>query len=74
MVVKPAIWLGTTALLGASALGAYTANYTASDMPDIATDVIGEGGVQIKTYMPILVLGFVALVVVGIVVKIKRAR
>jgi hypothetical protein len=56
-----------------SALGAYTANYTPSDMPHIATDILGEGGVQLKVYMPLIILGFVATGLVTTVAVI-RAR
>jgi len=35
---------------------AYNADYTAEDLPDVAGDVLGEGLVQTKTYMPLLIL------------------
>jgi len=59
-------------LSGASVLAVYTPNYTATDMPNIVTDNLGEAGVQFKTYMPLFILGVVALIVVGAIVKIKR--
>jgi hypothetical protein len=52
---------------------AYNATYAPSDLPNVATDVIGEGGVQFKVYMPLFILGFAALLIAGIVVKVKRA-
>jgi len=51
----------------------YAGNYTPSDMPNIATDVIGEGGVQLKIYMPLLIMAFVLIILAGIYVKIRRA-
>jgi len=53
---------------------AYVPTYTPSDMPNVATDVIGAGGVEFKVWMPLLILGFVILVLVGAWVKIKRAH
>ena len=52
---------------------AYTPNYTASDMPNIFTDNIGEAGVQLKVYMPLIILG---VVVSGLVTTwtVIRAR
>jgi hypothetical protein len=52
---------------------AYTPDYTPSDMPNIATDVLGEGGVQLKIYMPLLILAFVLVVLAGIWVRIRRS-
>jgi hypothetical protein len=52
---------------------AYVPTYTPSDMPNVATDIIGEGGVQFKVYMPLFILGFAALLIAGMVVKIRRA-
>jgi hypothetical protein len=37
--------------------------YTPSDMPGIATDVLGEAGIQFKVWIPLLLLGVAALVV-----------
>jgi hypothetical protein len=51
----------------------YTPTYTPSDMPNVATDVIGEGGVQFKVWMPLLILGFALILLVGAWVKIRRA-
>jgi len=59
--------------LGASALAAYSPTYTPADMPNVVTDVIGEGGVQFKVYMPLLILALALLILVGAYVKIKRA-
>lgn len=61
---------------GATAVGsalAYTPNYTASDLPDIFTDNIGEAGVQFKIYLPLIILGLVVSGLVGTVAVI-RAR
>jgi hypothetical protein len=44
---------------------AYDANYTAADMPNIFTDNIGEAGVQLKVYMPLIILGAVISGLVG---------
>lgn len=52
------ILAGVTAI--GSALATYTPDYTPADMPSIATDALGEGGVQLKVYMPLIILGFVA--------------
>ena len=52
---------------------AYTPNYSPSDMPSVATDILGEAGVQTKVYMPLLVMAFVLVALAGIVVKIRRA-
>jgi hypothetical protein len=51
---------------------AYAANYTPSDMPNIATDVIGTGGIQFKVYMPLFIMAFVFLILAGVYVKIRR--
>jgi hypothetical protein len=40
-------------------------------MPNIATDVLGEAGVQTKVYMPLLIMAFVLVVLAGIWVKIR---
>ena len=58
---------------GASVLDTYSPTYTPSDMPNVVTDVIGEGGVQFKVYMPLLILALALLILVGAYVKIKRA-
>lgn len=62
---------GATAV--GSALATYNATYTPADMPDVATDIIGEAGVQAKVYMPLIIL---ALVVSGLVgtFAVIRAR
>ena len=52
---------------------AYTPTYTPSDMPNVATDVLGEGGVQMKVWIPLFILGFVLMILVGAFIKIKRA-
>jgi hypothetical protein len=52
---------------------AYVPDYTPSDMPNVATDVIGEGGVQLKVWMPLLILGLALALLVGAWVKIRRA-
>jgi len=52
-------------ILSSVALANYTAEYNVSEIPDIGTDVIGEGLVQTKTYMPLLIL----IVVVNIAVS-----
>lgn len=53
---------------------AYTPTYTPSDMPSVATDVLGSGGVEFKVWIPLLILGFVLLMIVGAWVKIRRAH
>ena len=58
---------------GASVLATYSPTYTPSDMPNVVTDVIGEGGVQFKVYMPLLILALALLILVGAYVKIKSA-
>lgn len=60
-------------MLSVVAMGTYTANYTTTDIDDIVADNLGEFGVQTKSYMSLLVLGMVALVIAGVVVKIKSA-
>lgn len=50
----------------------YVPNYTPSDMPNVATDILGEGGVQMKIYMPLIVMTFVLIALAGIYVKIRR--
>jgi hypothetical protein len=37
--------------------------YTPADMPGVATDVLGEAGIQLKVWIPLLLLGVAALVV-----------
>jgi hypothetical protein len=61
-------------LAGVASVFAYTpyvGNYTANDLPNVFTDNIGEAGVQLKTYMPLIVLGFVVsgLVTTWVLVK-----
>jgi hypothetical protein len=52
---------------------AYTPDYTPSDMPNVATDVLGEGGIQFKVWIPLLILGMILLVLAGAWAKIKSA-
>lgn len=56
-----------------SALATYTPNYTASDMPSIVSDNLGEAGVQVKVYMPLIILFAVASGLIGTFAVI-RAR
>jgi hypothetical protein len=51
----------------------YTPDYNVSDIPNIATDVLGEGGIQLKVWLPLLILGFVLLVLAGTWVKLRSA-
>jgi hypothetical protein len=62
--------IGAGAVAVGSAL-AYTANYTPADMPNIATDVLGEAGVQVKVYIPLIILGVIASSLVGTFFLIK---
>jgi len=59
-------------IAGGSAIAAYTANYTSTDLDDIAIDNLGQFGADFKQYMTLLVLGFVAIIIVGYFVKIKK--
>lgn len=56
-----------------SALASYTPNYTPADMPNIVTDVLGTGGVEVKVYMPLVILTVLAVAFAGAWYKIKRA-
>jgi hypothetical protein len=62
--------LGAGALAVGSAL-AYVPTYTPSDMPSVATDILGESGVQLKVYMPLLILGVVISGLAGTFLLIK---
>jgi hypothetical protein len=50
---------------------AYTPTYAPSDMPSVATDVLGEAGVQTKTYIPLLILAAVVASLAGSFVLIR---
>ena len=55
------------------AIGAYEANYTTGDIDEIVADNIGTAGVELKNYMPLLMLGLIGLILTGIVVKLRYA-
>ena len=52
---------------------AYTPDYAPSDMPSVATDVLGEAGVQFKVWIPLYILGFVLVILAGAWLAIKKA-
>ena len=49
-----------------------TGNYTSGDMDDIAVDLAGTAGVELKNYMSIIILSFALMVVMGEFSKISR--
>lgn len=49
-----------------------TGNYTSGDMDDIAVDLAGTAGVELKNYMSIIILSFALMVVMGVFSKISR--
>lgn len=65
--------IGAGVLGVGSALATYTPTYTPSDLPNVATDALGEAGVQTKIYMPLIILFVVASGLVGTFAVI-RAR
>lgn len=62
--------IGAGAVAVGSAL-AYNNTYAPADMPNIATDVLGEAGVQVKVYIPLIILGVIASSLVGTFFLIK---
>jgi uncharacterized membrane protein YjgN (DUF898 family) len=52
---------------------AYVPTYTPSDMPNVATDVVGSAGVEFKIWIPLIIFGFVAVGLIGAWVKVRRA-
>jgi hypothetical protein len=56
MKILPYIGAGVVSV--ASVL-AYDPTYKPADMPNIATDLLGSAGYEFKTYMPLIILGFV---------------
>lgn len=69
--ISVAVGVGATSVV--SALAAYTPNYTPSDMPNIATDLIGTAGVDLKTYIPLFILMFVVVFFTGRIMLLKDA-
>jgi len=55
-----------------SVSAAYIANYTSTDLSNIAIDNAGAAGVEFKSYIAILVIVFIALVIAGWLRKISR--
>lgn len=45
--------------------------YTASEIPRIALDIFGEAGAQLKVNVPLIILGFVAIIITGFIVTIR---
>ena len=52
---------------------AYVIDYTSEDLSAIAIDVAGHGGVELKNYITILVLAFVAIILLGVWVRANHA-
>lgn len=71
-ILKKAMVAGATVLGSATSALAYTATYEPSDMADVAVDVVGEGGVQLKTYMPLMILFLVVGMVGTMWINAKR--
>lgn len=51
-------------------LAEYSGNYTSEDMDDIAVDLAGNAGVELKTYMSLIILAFVGLILSGVLKRI----
>lgn len=54
-------------------LAEYAANYTTGDIDDIVTDNLGTAGVEVKNYMPLLILGLVLTALSTVAIKLIYA-
>lgn len=63
----------TKMLVVVGSIGSYTANYTTADIDEIVADNLGTAGVELKNYMPLIMLGVVFLFLTGIIVKLRYA-
>ena len=70
---KITVALGAGIVAVSSAVATYTPNYTPSDMPNIATDLIGTAGVDLKTYIPLFILMFVVVFFTGRIMLLRDA-
>lgn len=71
MKITQILGAGVLAVGSVLAYTPYVPDYTPADMPNVATDILGESGVQVKVYMPLLILGVVISGLAGTFLLIK---